>query len=157
MEISICMMVKDEEKNLDRCLKSIKPLVDNDIAELIVVDTGSKDNTIKIAKNYTNKVYFHSWNNDFSSMRNITISYAKGKWIFIIDADEELENPYELIKAFEQKDIDNYNTIIINVKSLTQPNNKNQYTANASPRLFKNDGDFKYEGAVHNQPIFKMP
>ncbi len=157
MKISICMMVKDEEKNLDRCLKSIKPLIDNDVAELIVVDTGSKDNTIKIAKNYTDKVYFHSWSNDFSSMRNITISYAKGEWIFIIDADEELENPYELIKALEQKDINDYNTIIINVKNLAQPNDKNQYTANASPRLFKNDGSFKYEGAVHNQPIFKLP
>lgn len=157
MEISICMMVKDEEKNLDRCLKSIKPLIDNNIAELIIVDTGSRDNTVDIAKKYTNKVFFHSWNNDFSSMRNITISYANGKWIFIIDADEELENPYELIKALEQKDINNYNTIIINVKNLTQPNNKNHYTANASPRLFRNDGCFKYEGAVHNQPIFKLP
>ena len=99
MKLSICMMVKDEEKNLRRCLNSVKPLIEEGIAELIIVDTGSCDNTVDIIKEYTDKVYFHLWNNNFSSMRNISISYARGEWIFILDADEEVENVEELRKA----------------------------------------------------------
>ena len=73
MLLSIGMMVKNEEKNLDKCLSSVMPLVDNLGAELIIVDTGSEDKTVEIAKKYTDKLYFHKWNNDFSAMRNITI------------------------------------------------------------------------------------
>ncbi|NLL52873.1 MAG: glycosyltransferase, partial [Peptococcaceae bacterium] len=82
--LSICMMVKDEEKNLPRCLESLKPLMQQVDSELIIVDTGSTDNTVNIAKSYTERVYFHPWNNNFSEMRNITISYAQGEWILIL-------------------------------------------------------------------------
>lgn len=59
------MMVKNEEKYLDKCLNALKSILENLNAELIVVDTGSTDNTVEIAKKYTNKVYFHQWNNNF--------------------------------------------------------------------------------------------
>lgn len=149
-------MVKDEEKNLKRCLDSLKKLLENNFSELIIVDTGSKDRTVEIAKEYTNKIYFHEWNNNFSDMRNISISYATGDWIFIIDADEELENPEELIYVFNN-DLSIVNTIALNVKNLSTLKSKKNYMLNASPRIFRNDGSFKYVGAVHNQPIFKEP
>ncbi len=155
--ISICMMVKDEEKNLRRCLESIKPLLKGKLAELIIIDTGSKDKTVEVAKEYTSKVYFHKWNNHFSNMRNISISYAKGEWIFIIDADERLDNIESFIKIMESKKPNKFNTIFLQVKNLNDANDEKQFVSNMSPRLFKNDGTFKYEGAVHNQPEFKGP
>lgn len=156
-KISICMMVKDEEKNLPRCLDSIKLLLDLGLAELIIVDTGSRDSTVEIAKKYTSKVYFHHWNNDFSSMRNKTISYAKGEWIFIIDADEELVKSEELISLVNSKGIKNFSTIVLQVKSFNDLNNIEVAALNPSPRLFRNDGKVEYVGAVHNQPLFKEP
>jgi glycosyltransferase involved in cell wall biosynthesis len=151
------MMVKDEEKNLPRCLDSIKLLLDDNLAELIIVDTGSKDSTVEIAKRYTSKVYFHQWNNDFSSMRNKTISYAKGEWIFIIDADEELVKSEELVSLINSKELKSFNTIVLQVKSFNDLNNTDVAALNPSPRLFRNDGEVEYVGAVHNQPLFKEP
>ncbi|WP_034868863.1 glycosyltransferase [Clostridium lundense] len=156
-KLSICMMVKDEEKNLERCLNSLKPLLENNIAELIIIDTGSKDNTIEIAKRYTDKIYIHLWNNNFSNMRNISISYAKGEWILIIDADERLDNTDELIKLLINEKLKDFNTISLIVKNLYYEDNENKFSSLLSPRIFRNDGSFKYEGAVHNQPMCKRP
>lgn len=156
-KLSICMMVKDEEKNLKRCLESLKPLVESGLAELIIIDTGSQDSTISIAKEYTDKLYFHKWDNNFSDMRNKTISYAKGEWIFIIDADERLDKPEMLIDLMNSSELKKFNSIIIKVKNLYNLKKEDNYSIIYSPRLFKNDGEFRYEGSVHNQPIFKGP
>lgn len=157
-ELSICMMVKDESKNLTRCLDSLLPALEKPYVELIIVDTGSSDNTVEIAGRYTDKVFFHPWNNHFSEMRNITISYARGEWIFILDADEEVKNPGELIALFERDNIKKYNTITVQMTNIfheKQP--EGQFVFNVSKRIFRNDGEFRYRGAVHNQPVFKGP
>lgn len=156
MKLSICMMVKDEEKNLERCLNSLLPLLQRVTGELIIVDTGSKDKTIEIAKKYTDKVYFHKWNDDFSSMRNITISYAKGEWILIIDADEEFRNVTELSLFLHSKVSLKYNTATVRVNNITNLE-KCDSGFMASTRLFRNDDTFRYEGRIHNRPIFKLP
>ena len=70
--ISLCMIVKDEEMNIARCLDSAASLVD----EIIIVDTGSKDQTVEIASKYTSKVYSYLWNDDFSDARNYSFSKA---------------------------------------------------------------------------------
>lgn len=113
-KLSVCMIVRDEEKFLDNCLKSLKPLLDLNLAELIIVDTGSVDKTIEIAKKYTNKVYFKEWNNNFSEARNYSISLAKGEYIFIMDADQEMEENEvnKLIKFFSSNEYKNFNTFI---------------------------------------------
>lgn len=153
-KVSICMIVKDEEKNLDRCLKSLLPILDSGLAELIIVDTGSRDSSIEIAKKYTNKVYEHPWTNDFSEMRNISISYAKGEWIWIMDADEEIENPEEMIELFQQ-DLSKYNTIIIKMKNFQRSIREGEnpkYSVSALTRGFRNVKDFRYHGSIHEQP-----
>ncbi len=81
---SLCMIVKNEEKNLARCLLSVKDLVD----EIIIVDTGSTDRSQQIAEVFGARVYQHPWHDDFSEARNISLAHASGKWIFILDADE---------------------------------------------------------------------
>lgn len=86
MTISLCMIVKDEEKNLNNCLKKIKDFID----EIIIIDTGSTDKTKDIAKQFTNKIYNFKWDNDFSKARNFSISKATKDWILILDADETI-------------------------------------------------------------------
>ena len=85
-KLSVCMIVRDEEKNLPRCLESVESVAD----ELIIVDTGSKDNTISIAKDFGAKIFHFEWCDDFSAARNQYLKYATGNWILQIDADEEL-------------------------------------------------------------------
>lgn len=155
LRLSICMIVKDEENNLPRCLNSIKLLIERHDVELIIVDTGSTDNTVHIATQYTEKVYYHEWNNNFSDMRNISISYAKGEWIFILDADEEIEDVNKLINLIQADDLKNYNTIVIQARNFLT-NDTDTFVVNKTERLFRNKG-FKYEGSVHNQPIFQKP
>lgn len=157
-KLSICMIVKDEEKNLARCLDSVKPLVDCGMAELIIVDTGSEDNTLEIAKRYTSKVFIHPWQDSFSEARNYSISLANGEYIFIIDADEEIGNEeiQKLIDEFSSDEYKNFNTFTFKIKNYSDIN-LTRYSIITQPLIFKNDGYFYYSGTVHNQPIFKEP
>ncbi|TQK63084.1 glycosyltransferase involved in cell wall biosynthesis [Brevibacillus sp. AG162] len=155
IKLSICMIVKDEEKNLDRCLVSLQPLMARSDVELVVVDTGSTDKTVEIAQRYTQKVYFHAWNGNFSEMRNISISYATGEWLFIIDADEELQDPEKLSLLLDRPELLQFNTIVIKVKNFIS-SDYSIFIVNKSERLFRNNG-FCYQGSVHNQPQFQGP
>lgn len=157
-KLSICMIVRDEEKFLDNCLKSLKPLLDLNLAELIIVDTGSIDNTIEISKKYTEKVYFKEWNNNFSEARNYSISLAKGEYIFIMDADQEMERSEvnKLIELFTGNEYKKFNTYSLVYKNFTKED-LSEYTYFSLNLIFKNDGTFRYEGKIHNQPIYKEP
>ena len=84
--ISLCMIVKDEENVIERCLKSVKGIFD----EIIIVDTGSSDSTKKIVSKYTDKIYDYKWNNDFSEARNYSFSKATCDYIMWLDADDVL-------------------------------------------------------------------
>jgi glycosyltransferase involved in cell wall biosynthesis len=155
IKLSICMIVKNEEKNLPRCLESIKNLVNKEDVELIIVDTGSTDKTVEIARKYTDKVYYHEWNHNFSDMRNKSISYANGEWIFILDADEEVEDERKIELLLKSRELNKYNTVIIREKNYLT-HSKEKYVIHRTERFFRNDG-FRYEGSVHNQPKFKSP
>ncbi|MFZ3130390.1 MAG: glycosyltransferase [Desulfosporosinus sp.] len=152
-KLSICMMVKNEESNLERCLESLRELMMNLPCELIIVDTGSEDNTVTIAKRYTDKVYHHLWNNNFSEMRNISISYASGEWLFIIDADEELVASEKLILFFKKSYPRSIAGGALLVKNITSNKAEKDIVVLNSARIFRNDGAFRYEGSVHNMPI----
>ena len=142
-KITLCMMVKNEEKFLPGCLESVKGLVD----EIIIVDTGSTDATMEIARRYDAKIYEHPWQNDFSLHRNQSIGCATGDWILILDADEELmpSEHREIRAATARKDIDSIAMVVYNKISSGRVGFLN------SRRLFRNNMGFKYEGIVHNQ------
>lgn len=157
MLLSIGMMIKNEEKHLRECLQSLMSLLDNIESELIIIDTGSTDDSVNIAKCFTDKVFFHSWNDNFSEMRNKVISYCTGEWVMVIDGDEILENPSAIINFIKSKDRKNFNTALLMVKNLTDENDLSSFSMLASPRLFRKDKELHYEGTVHNQPKFKSP
>jgi glycosyltransferase involved in cell wall biosynthesis len=89
MKISASLIVKNEQDHLRSCLESIKG-----VDEIVIVDTGSQDNTIAIAQEYTDKVYYgeeYLWQDDFAYSRNQSLDLCNGDWVLIIDADEVLE------------------------------------------------------------------
>ena len=145
--LSFCMMVRDEEDNLPRCLESIKNVAD----EIIVVDTGSKDKTMEIALSYGAKVYEHPWEDDFSLHRNQSLGYATKKFVFTIDADEELffDEDIDKFKKFLKKLPEQYSTVLLLVRDMAGGKNVMQFN---SARLFRR-GMVHYENAVHNQPV----
>ena len=86
--ISLVLIVKNEEENLPRCLESFKDIVQ----EIVVVDTGSVDKTVEIAKSFGARVEYYEWNNDFAAARNESLKYASCDWILRTDADEYIED-----------------------------------------------------------------
>lgn len=146
MKISACLIVKNEEKLLPQCLDSIKDWVD----EIIIVDTGSTDKTMDIARSYGALVYEQKWQNDFSFHRNYSISKATGDWIFIIDADEEVPSPHgEAIRKFLENDKE-AEVLSIKLQNVYGQDKKVGSTS-AQMRFFKRSTDPSYDGFVHNR------
>lgn len=147
--LSVAMIMKNEEHNLDRALGSIKPYVD----EIIVVDTGSTDNSVEVAKKYTDKIYFHEWKDDFSEARNYSLQFPTCEWVLIYDADEEVKEDFAGIREFLANLPEDVNTVYLPTLSyLDWDLKKTEITSTA--RLFRN-GTVRYENIVHNQPIYK--
>src|SRR5262249_23210365 len=85
--LTLSMIVKNEEKYLAQCLDSVKGIAD----EIVIVDTGSTDKTVEIAKSYGAEVYHFDWTDDCSEARNECLKYCTGDWVLWLDADEALE------------------------------------------------------------------
>lgn len=145
--ISLCMIVKNEEEFLEKCLTSVGNYMD----EIIIVDTGSTDNTVEIAKRFTNNVYFHPWENSFSKARNQALHYATGDWVFQMDADEELmagsgERIRHVIKEAGDADIIYVNLFCSYAKG-------EKISLNNYERIFRNNGKIHYAGNIHEQVL----
>ncbi len=147
--LSACMIVKNEEAFLGRCLQSVCSHVD----EIIVVDTGSTDRTVEIAESYGARVYHHPWENDFSKHRNQSISYASGRWIFIIDADEEYlaSSRRDLREELVRAENDGDDALHMRVESRQAEGA--EIVCSDSVRVFRANGQIRYEGFVHNQLV----
>lgn len=144
--VSMCLIAKNEEKNLRRCLRSVKAIAD----EIIFVDTGSTDGTIEIAKQYTEKIWVHPWNDSFSEARNHYLKYATGEWIFQIDADEELvgEDIPRVRQAVRDNSVD-----AVMVQIFSKLRNGRSEGVHCVERIFRNNGAIHYEGRVHNRLV----
>ena len=144
--ISLCMIVKNEEKYLRGCLESVKDLVD----EMIIVDTGSTDKTIDIANEFSAKIYNFKWCNDFSKARNESIKHANYEWILYLDADEQIEKKYhKQLKEFsKQKD---FGALVFKLKCYTDQNDSTKFYYSYYRRMFRNIEGIKFYGKVHEQ------
>jgi glycosyltransferase involved in cell wall biosynthesis len=107
-KLSLCTIVKNEEKSLPSCLASVKDVVD----EIIVLDTGSTDKTVEIAQQARAKVYHFPWGDDFAAARNEALKYVQGEWVLVLDADEVLTE--EIVPQLKQV-IQRENNLVINL------------------------------------------
>ncbi|MCL4370452.1 MAG: glycosyltransferase [Chloroflexi bacterium] len=144
--VSLCMIVKNEQENLVRCLGSVKDVVD----EVIVVDTGSEDATPRIAIAHGATVIRHGWQDDFARARNVGLDRATSDWILVLDADEELEAASA--RAFKQAVADtNADGLTLVQRSLTPPGELQRYDDLSITRLFRNRSEYRYLQPIHEQ------
>ena len=142
-KISLCMIVKNEEENLPRCLNSVKGLVD----EIIIVDTGSTDQTKLIAKRMGAQVYDFPWNNSFADARNESIKHATGDWILIMDADEEVNTGTRLsLQQLANNPIKRPVNYLIQIGNILDDGG---IVETRMSRFFPNNKNIIFEGPIH--------
>lgn len=150
--VSLCMIVKNEERVLARCLDSVADLMD----EIIIVDTGSSDKTKEIAARYTDKIYDFEWVQDFAAARNFAFSKAEMEYIYSADADEVLDE--ENRKAFRQLK----ETLLPEI-DIVQMYYENQlefgtiynFDKELRPKLFKRLRTFTWAEPIHEQVLLE--
>ncbi len=146
IKLTACLIVKNEEQTLPRCLSSLTAVCD----EIIVVDTGSSDKTVEIAESYGATIGHFDWINDFSAARNHALSLATGNWILWIDADEELDpgGITMLREGLMRPHFGGYFIKIINF--MTEGSRTDQYV-HTPVRLFQRLPEIFFTGAIHEQ------
>ncbi len=144
--ISLCMIVKNEERNLERCLQSVADLVD----EIVIVDTGSVDATRKIAAHFTDLVYDFKWIDDFSAARNYAFSRASMDYIYSADADEVLsEENRERFLLLKETLLPEIEIVQMKYGNQLQFGSVYNYDEEYRPKLFKRKRDFIWEDPIH--------
>ena len=147
--ISLCMIVKNEEHCIYRCLNSVKDFAD----EIIIVDTGSTDNTKNIACQFTEKIYDFKWVNDFSKARNFAFSKANGRYLFWLDADDYISEDNFLKLKDLKKNLDHSIDVYMLKYEIAFDKAGNSTFTYYRERLLKNDGSFCFLGAVHEAVV----
>lgn len=145
MNLSICIIAKNEEKNIERCLKCLEPYG----FEIIVVDTGSVDATWEIASQYASSVYDFEWCNDFATAKNFAISKASNEFVMVIDSDEYLES-IDLGKLLRLLGKNPDKVGRIQRRNTFSRNNRQQENVEWINRIFSKN-KFHYEGRIHEQ------
>ncbi|MDD6217853.1 MAG: glycosyltransferase [Selenomonadaceae bacterium] len=145
MKISAIYIAKNEAENIARSLESVKDSVD----ELILVDTGSSDDTVKIFESYGGRVYHQPWQDDFSAPRNLALSKATGDWVILLDADEYFakncrKNIVDIIKRAPAS----CNGILITLRNIEKSTGKLQDKFYAL-RIIRNIPGLEYRGRIH--------
>ncbi len=142
--LSICLIARNEARNLARCLASVKSVA----WQLIVVDTGSNDGTVEIARDFGAEVYRFDWCDDFSAARNEALAHARGDWVLSLDADEEL--PSESLADLERH-LESPEAIAFRLP-LTEAG-KAEEGCHYVPRLFRNAPGVCFSGRIHEHPF----
>ncbi|MCR1951675.1 MULTISPECIES: glycosyltransferase [unclassified Clostridium] len=141
--LSVCIIARNEEENLSRCLKSVKSIAD----EIILIDTGSTDNTINIAQEFNAQVIKFPWNDNFSSARNKALEIASKDWILCIDCDEALDNT----QVSKLKNVLNDSLYLgFRLKLINIIDNK-PYKGEYLLRIIKNNSGFYFSGRINEK------
>jgi len=147
MLLTIGMIVKNEEKYLRDCLEGMRPILEHVESELIIIDTGSIDTTVDIAREYTDKVFEVEWRNDFAWARNQVLEHAKGRWLLSIDGDEIFKDCDDLIEFFNSGEYQKNNFASIVMKNLSANGSVANFVE--LPRLYKLSKGTKWVGRIH--------
>lgn len=143
--ISLCMIVKNEEEVLSRCLDSVSGLVD----EIIIVDTGSQDSTKSVAQKYTAKVFDFEWIDDFSAARNYSFSKAEMDYCMWLDADDILTSENQKKFKMLKESLDGSADVVMMKYDVSFDENGKSTFSYYRERLLKRAGNFLWQGAVH--------
>ncbi len=144
--LSLCMIVKNEADNLPRCLESVKDVID----EIIIVDTGSTDETPQIAERYGAKVVHFPWTGSFSDARNESLKHARGEWILWLDADEVLADGKEQLRTILENDTE-HDGFILPMVSFVGYRSHREGHVHPAFRLFRNLPGIRFERNLHEQ------
>lgn len=140
MKLSLCAIALNEEESLPQCLNSVKDVVD----EMVVLDTGSSDRTVEVARELGARVDSFEWCNDFAAARNEALKHVRGEWVLVLDADEVL-NP-EIIPQIEEA-IANENYLVVNL--LRQEVGAAQSPYSLTSRLFRKHPELQFSHPYH--------
>jgi tetratricopeptide (TPR) repeat protein len=152
LTISLCMIVKDEEAMLPRCLAAVRDAVD----EIVIVDTGSTDKTVEIAESFGAKILHHEWTGDFAVARNDSFDAATGDWLLYLDADEVLyEDDAAALRELTGK-------VWREAMFLVETNHVGDLedgtsVNNDALRIFRNRPEYRFEGRIHEQIAQRLP
>ncbi len=152
LTLSLCMIVRNEEQMLPRCLAAIAPAVD----EMVIVDTGSQDATIEIARSFGATVIEHPWTGSFSEARNISFEAATGDWLLYLDADEILvaQDAERLRELTGQTWREAF--YLVETSYVGELGDGSAVTNNAL-RIFRNRPEYRFEGRLHEQIMQTLP
>ena len=144
------MIVKNEVRCLERCLKALQPLRDALPCELIIADTGSDDGTREIAEKYADLVFDFPWINDFSAARNSVLDRASGEWFISVDADEYLdEDCTELVEHLKHPESLQYDICGVIIRNYASMELKGPYSDFIAIRMIRMSTGMRYYGAIH--------
>lgn len=153
--ISVCIIVKNEEVKIEKCLKALKKsgVGDNDFGEIIVTDTGSTDNTKAVALKYTNKVFDYKWNDNFAMAKNFCIDKATYDYVLVLDSDEYIT---KISSRTVEDFIVNHPNDIGQIKraNYIDVNGNKGIQNDVTERLF-NRKLYSFKGAIHEQVVPK--
>lgn len=145
MNISLCMIVRDEEENLAGCLDSVKDAID----EIVILDTGSKDRTKEIARRYTEHIYDYVWRDDFAHARNTAFSYASGPYLMWMDADDVMKkSEREKLIALRPALDGSVDAVMMPYVCGSRPDGTPELIFDRE-RIVRKDAGFCFKGAVH--------
>ncbi len=143
--VSLCLIARNEATNIGNCIRSAR----NFVEEIVVVDTGSSDNTPEIADSLGAKVIKEEWKNNFSIHRNTSIENASSDWILFLDCDEELvQNSGKVLREVIQND--SYEAYFVQIINKVSSGNNTTFPA---IRIFKNRKSYRFEGMIHEQIV----
>lgn len=148
VRLSLCMIVRDSARTLPACLRSIRPWVD----EMVIVDTGSTDNTPQISREFGARLFYFPWCDSFAAARNESVRHARGQWVFWMDSDDTIdaENGRRLRELAYNA---NNHSILGYVAQVHCPGDdaESDVTAVDHVKLFRNLPHLQFEGRIHEQ------
>jgi glycosyltransferase involved in cell wall biosynthesis len=152
LRLSLCMIVRDEQDMLPRCLEAVTGAVD----EIVVVDTGSTDATVEIARSFGARVLFHEWTGSFAQARNVSFEAADGDWLIYLDADEVLvEEDIPLLRSLTGRTW--REAFYLSETNHTGDLDDGTAVCHNALRVFRNRPEYRFEGRLHEQIAPRLP
>ena len=147
--ISLCMIVKNEERFLAECLASVKDVVD----EINIVDTGSTDRTVEIARSFGANVIVREWRNDFAWARNEALRMATRRWTLVLDADEELApESLPMLRALRETPAD-LTVVYLKIENMVDDEAGASTMSHILPRIMPTNPRIRYIGVIHENVV----